>query len=93
MGILGFAGKKKRVNNVVTEAFELYIDGEKGKDKTKLGSYIGDITRENVPAFLYELAKSVEEYNLTYEEYIVENNEQLNNIIDKYLAEERVVKA
>ena len=31
--------------------------------------------------------------NLTYEEYIVENNEQLNNIIDKYLAEERVVKA
>ena len=40
-----------------------------------------------------ELAKLVEESNLTYEEYIVENNEQLNNIIDKYLAEERVVKA
>lgn len=93
MGILGFAGKKKRVNNVVTESFELYLGGEKGKDKTKLGSYIGDITRENVPEFLYELAKSVEESNLTYEEYIVENNEQLNNIIDKYLAEERVVKA
>ncbi|WP_296646856.1 hypothetical protein [Romboutsia sp. 13368] len=41
--------------------------------------------------FLYELAKSVEDSKLTYEEYIVENNEQLNNIIDKYLVEERVV--
>ena len=93
MGVLGFAGKKKRVNNLVTEVFELYIGGEKGKDKTKLGSSIGDITRENVPVFLYELAKSVEVSKLSYEEYIVENNEQLNNIIDKYLVEERVVKA
>ena len=87
IGILGFAGKKKRVNDVITEAFELYMGGEKGKDKTKLGCYIGDITRDNVPAFLYELAKSVEESNLTYEEYILENNEQLNSIIDKYLVE------
>nr|WP_304969485.1 hypothetical protein [Romboutsia ilealis] len=93
IGILGFAGKKKRVNNVVTEAFELYIGGAKGKDKTKLGSSIGDITRENVPKFLYELAKSIEESKLNYEEYILENNEELNNIIDKYLVEERVVKA
>jgi hypothetical protein len=27
------------------------------------------------------------------EEYIVENNEQLNNIIDKYLVEERAINA
>lgn len=91
MGILGFAGKKKRVNDVVTEAFELYIGGQKGKDNTKLGSFVGDITRDNVPVFLYELAKSVEKSKLTYEEYIIENREQLNNIIDKYLIEERAV--
>ena len=72
---------------MITEAFELYMGGEKGKDKTKLGCYIGYITRDNVPVFLYELAKSVEESNLTYEEYILENNEQLNSIIDKYLVE------
>jgi len=93
MGILGFAGKKIRVNNVVTEVFELYIGGKKGKDKTKLGSFIGDITRDNVPVFLYELAKSIEESKLTYEEYIVENNEHLNNIIDKYLVKEIVINA
>lgn len=93
MGILGFAGKKKRVNDMVTEAYELYIGGVKGKDKTKLGSYIGDITKDNVSIFLYELAKSIKESNLTYEEYIVENNEQLNNIIDKYLVEERAINA
>ena len=67
---------------------ELYLGGEKGKDKT-IRIY-RDITRENVPEFLYELAKSVEESNLTYEEYIVENNEQLNNIIDKYLVKKEL---
>lgn len=36
MGILGFAGKKKRVNNVVTESFELYLGGEKGKRQDKI---------------------------------------------------------
>lgn len=93
MGILGFAGKKKRVDNEVTEAFELYIGGEKGEGKTKLGVSIGDITRNNVPLFLYELAKSVKDSNLTYEEYIVENKQELNKIIEKYIIESNPIKA
>ena len=69
------------------------MGGKFGADKTQLGHSYGEMVSTKIPEFLYELAKSVEESNLTYEEYIVENNEQLNNIIDKYLAEERVVKA
>ena len=85
IGLLGFAGKKKRINDVVTEAFELHINGRLGKDDTKLGSAVGDIARGDVPKFLYELAVKVDELGITYDEFISKYSDILSNIVKKYL--------
>lgn len=85
IGILGFAGKKKRVNDVSEEAFELHIGGRKGNDDTTLGKICGDILRADVPKFLYELALAINKSNLGYKDFTVNNDEELNHIINKYL--------
>ena len=85
IGLLGLAGKKKRVNNEVIEVFELHINGKLGKEDTRIGSIIGDIYRDNVPKFLYELAVRIDEFGITYDKFISNNIEDFNEIIDKYL--------
>lgn len=85
IGLLGFAGKKKRVNNEVIEVFELHINGKLGKEDTRLGSIIGDIPRYNIPKFLYELAVKIDELGITYDKFILNHIDDFNKIIDKYL--------
>lgn len=85
IGSLGFAGRKRKINDVSTEAFELHMDGRHGKDGASLGKKVGDITREDVPKFLYELAVEIDKANTTYEEFIKNNREDLDKIINKYL--------
>lgn len=86
IGTLGFAGKKKRVNDVSKEAFELHMDGRHGKDGAVLGKKVGDIIREDIPKFLYDLALEIDNSKTTYEEFIKNNREDLDKIINKYLA-------
>ncbi|MBC5997589.1 nitrite/sulfite reductase [Romboutsia ilealis] len=85
IGLLGFAGKKKRINDVVTEAFEIHMNGKLGKDDAKLGSAVGDIARDDIPKFLYELAVKVDALGITYDEFIVNQTSDFNEIINKYL--------
>lgn len=86
IGMLGFAGKKKRVDGVAQEAFELHIGGRKGNNNTTLGKICGDIARKDVPKFLYDLAVAIDISNKDYNSFIENNEEDLNLIIEKYLA-------
>ena len=86
------------VLNLVRGKIEASEDGkhlleEQLKLVKLLKSKIVEVTNKEMELFKAFKEASKTNPNLTYEEYIVENNEQLNNIIDKYLAEERVVKA
>lgn len=82
---IGFAGKKKRVNDKTEDAFELHMGGCVGEDKTKLGKIYGDILRKDVPSFLYDMSKAIESSNLEFYEYLAQNENEVNEIVNKYL--------
>ena len=54
----------ERVNDVPREVFELYMEGKLEKDYARLGKFVGDIVREDVPKFLYDLAIKIDEWIL-----------------------------
>lgn len=85
IGALGFAGKKKRVNDEVKEVFELHIDGGLDREKAEFGKVRGDIIREDIPKFLYKLAVEIDKLNISYEEFVNENNDLLNELVNEYL--------
>ena len=85
IGTLGFAGKKKRVNDVPKEVFELYMEGKLEKDDARLGKAVGDIVREDVPKFLYDLAIKIDECDITFDEFVKSNKDDLNEIVNRYL--------
>ncbi|MGL5694430.1 MAG: nitrite/sulfite reductase [Peptostreptococcaceae bacterium] len=78
---LGFAGKKKRVNDVVTEAFELHIDG----NQMGLGKVVGDIVSKDVAKFLYDLAIEIDNMNVSYDEFVKNHSDRLECILNEYL--------
>ncbi|GAB6169636.1 nitrite/sulfite reductase [Clostridium carnis] len=85
IGHIGFTGKKKRVNDKVSECFSLYLDGCFAVGETKLGKCYGDMLADTIPDFLYDLAIDIDNSGLTYKEYIEKNKNELENIINKYL--------
>lgn len=82
---LGFVGKKKRVNDVVSDVYELYYGGNVGNNDTKLGKSYGDILCEKVPEFLYELSKDIENSELEFVEYTKNNSNRFEDIVNKYI--------
>ena len=84
IGSIGFTGKKKRVGDKVDECFTLFIGGAYGIGKTKLGEVYGDIQATKIPEFLFELSKKVEESNLSFDEYIVKNENEFKELVTKY---------
>ncbi|MGL5347769.1 MAG: nitrite/sulfite reductase [Peptostreptococcaceae bacterium] len=85
LGKIGLAGKKKKIDGVLKDIFEVFIGGEKGLNKTKLAQSVGSVKRDDIPQFLYDLAKTIDESGLTYDSYIETKNEELRRIIEKYL--------
>lgn len=83
---LGFVGKKKKIGDSVEDVFELFIDGMVSKDKTNLGESLGVMLIKDIPTFIIELAKELEEKNVDYSEYIKGYKESLIYLASKYLA-------
>ena len=85
IGSLGFAGKKKRVNDVVTEAFELHMDGGLERENAKFGKVRGDICRGDIPKFLYDLAVEIDNSGVSYEDFVNNKADVVDLIVGKYL--------
>lgn len=85
IGKIGFSGKMKRVNNETKQVFELHIGGDLGIGKTKFGTCMGDVLKENVPSLLLEIYNAVEPTNLKFYTWLEDNNEDFVKIIKKYL--------
>lgn len=84
IGDIGFAGKKKRVLDTLSNVFELHFGGKLEIGNTRLGDYYGDILQEMVPEFLIKVAKAVEDKNLTFDEWIKNNKEEFKSIVKEY---------
>lgn len=82
---LGFVGRKKKVNDTLEEVFELYIGGDVSKTNTRLGESLGTMLVREIPSFIVDLAKMLEENNVSYEQFIIENKESFQNLASNYL--------
>lgn len=81
IGSIGLCGKKKNVNGVSTDAFELFIGGSFEIGKTRLGKSIGDFKASDLPKMLFEIA---ELSSGNFYEWINSNDDLLNKITNKY---------
>jgi len=85
IGTIGFCGKKKKVKDELINVFELYLDGNLGIGKTKLGKNYGDIRQDEVPKFLFELASVIDGAKKDFTTWSNQNVNELNEIINKYI--------
>lgn len=82
---IGFQGKKKRVEDVAVDAYSLYIGGKVREGQTCLAKNYGDLPADRIPAFLYELALELKSRGLEFSEYLLHHEEQLTEILAKYV--------
>lgn len=85
VGAIGFTGKKKKVDGAVAECFTFSVGGKIGVGETQLGHSYGEMLSTQIPEFLYELAQAVEQSNLDFERYIIEEDSAFNELVEKYI--------
>lgn len=84
VGQIGLTGKKKRVNDVVQEAYEIHVNGSFKEGEARLGEVYGDILRDDIPKFICELADALNDRRKSFEVYINENVEEFKSLVSKY---------
>ncbi len=84
IGKIGFCGKRINIQGEAKDAFELHLGGKLGVGKARLADYCGDILRENVPAFLYEIALELSKTNKDFYDWIEEDRPRLKEILSHY---------
>ncbi len=85
IGIIGFCGKKKKVQDELMNVFELHFGGDLGIGKTKLSKNYGDVLQKEVPKFLFELASAVDNSNKEFTSWTEQNVDEFNEIISRYI--------
>lgn len=82
---IGFTGKRKKVNGENRECFTVFIDGSYAVDRTRLGTQYGEMLKEDIPEFLYEIAQNIKEYNISFDEFAQCKKNEMEKIISKYV--------
>lgn len=85
IGVIGFCGKKLNVQGEVKDAFELHLGGKLGVGEAKLADYCGDITRENLPEFLYEIGLDLIKTKKEFYHWLEDCKPQVEGILDRYM--------
>ena len=82
---LGWRGCKRSTEDGPVDAYFLNYGGceRQGEEKLTVGSKV--ILGRDVPAFLVELGRTIEETGRRYEEWIVDNEEKICEIADRYV--------
>lgn len=84
VALIGFTGKKKRVNDETKDVFELHINGSFEEGNARLGKIYGDILTEDIPKFLYELALLLEKDNVNFHDYLKDHEEEFEALANKF---------
>lgn len=84
IGTIGLAGKKKRANNEIKNVFELSLGGHVSLSSTELGNALGDVPEEDIPALLIEIANTVLESGMNFENWISSNVDSFTSLVQKY---------
>lgn len=82
---IGFAGGKRKVGDAIEDVFDLYVGGIVAEGKTKLGEKVGTVLMKNIPEFIGELAKILNNKKIDYSTFFNEHKEEFNNLINNYI--------
>lgn len=84
-GAIGFHGAVKVIDKIANPAFTLHVNGCDLQGQEKMGEQIGVILEKDIPAFLVELGQTVETAGMTYDQWMKDHAESLNEIAEKYI--------
>lgn len=73
--------KKKNVDGISTDTFELFVGGSFEIGKTRLGKSLGDFKASDIPEMLYKISDAS---SGNFYEWVNSNDNILNKITDKY---------
>ena len=81
---IGFTGKKKRVNDVVEDVYEMHVNGSFKAENPKLGELYGDILKRNIPNFIYEVYKKLEASDKKFKMYLNDSEEEFKALFEEF---------
>lgn len=79
---ISFVGKRKMIDGVICDAYELGIDGSFDYKDTKLCKTVCDIDATKIPMFLEEIYHSLDSKNISFEKF--KNSDDFKGLCDKY---------
>ena len=82
--LIGLTGRKKKVEDELQDTFELHINGSFEDGNARLGKIYGQILAKEIPRFLYELALLVESKNINFQDFVENNEDEFQELVDKY---------
>lgn len=82
---IGLAGKRKKVNDIIEDVFQLHINGSFEHNNAKLGRIYGDILACEIPHFLYELALLLENKTVNFNDYVKTHETEFVELLGKYI--------
>jgi ferredoxin-nitrite reductase len=83
--IIGFNGKKKKVNDELVDVFTLHTGAFTKEDERILSKERGDIKEDVIPEFLYDLAILLKSEKLEFSEFIETKEEEFIKFLNNYL--------
>lgn len=85
MAQIGFAGRKKRVNNEVIDAFEIQVNGRIGADITEMGDILGIMAASAIPEFMAALAKNLLTEQKNFSDFYESDRDAFMKLAGNYL--------
>lgn len=82
---IGLTGKRKKLNDIVEDVFQLHVNGSFENNNARLGKIYGDILARQIPQFLYELALLLENKNVSFNDYVQTNDNEFLKLINSYV--------
>lgn len=79
---IGFAGRKIKVDDVMEDAFSLFVGGKVGETDTKMGEAKGVLLAKEIPAFVVELGQLLEREQTTID--ALADQEVFETLVAKY---------
>lgn len=82
--IIGFKGGKKKVDGVLTDAFDLFYGGNEIQGDERFGEVLGTIPVNNIPEMFRKLGKEIQIQNSTFKNWITDNKDKFMDIVKEY---------
>ena len=85
IGKIGFHGGAKRIDGATEPVFTLHVNGCDRQGQEAFGESWGVIKESDIPAFLMEVGKAVQQEGVVFDTWYEKAPEKLKEIAEKYL--------